>query len=74
MQTVRQLRVAAGLTQLQVAVQLGVTPTTVYLWERGVREPRARQLQQLAKLFEVSADDIAIPEPPDEAYRGKGAA
>ena len=63
--TLRELREAAGMTQLDVAFELGVTPQTVYNWERGTREPKARQLQQLARLFKTSADNVLIVERPE---------
>ena len=69
--TIRELREAASLTQLDVAFALKVTPQTVYNWERGTREPKGRHLQQLARLFNVSADDVLLLEAPAE---GKEAA
>lgn len=58
MKTIRQLRESAGLTQFEVAVKIGVTPATVYNWERGRYEPKATQLRALARVFAVSMDDI----------------
>ncbi len=58
MKTIRQLREERGETQLQVAFALGVTPATVYNWERGQFEPKASQLRAIAKHFGVSMDDI----------------
>lgn len=53
-----------GMTQLQLATRLGVTPGTVYNWERGQGEPRASQVAALALALGVSADEIirALPE------------
>ena len=59
--TIRQLREGRGWTQLELANLLGVTPATVYTWERGKNEPRASQFRRLAELFEVSMDDIELP-------------
>ena len=47
MKTIRELREQRGETQLQLAVALGVTPTTVFNWERGQHEPKASQLRAL---------------------------
>jgi transcriptional regulator with XRE-family HTH domain len=58
MKTIRQLREARGWTQLDLAYRVGVTPATVYNWERGRYEPKASQLRALARVFEVSMDDI----------------
>ena len=60
MQTIRELREAAGLTQLELAYRLGVTPATVSLWERRRVEPKASQVRALALLLGVSMDDIVF--------------
>lgn len=70
MKSIRALRKEAGETQLQLAVAIGVTPATVYNWERGQYEPRASQLRALAKHFNVSMDDIDFEGP----TQGKDAA
>ncbi len=69
MKTLRQLREEAGITQLDVAFALKVTPQTVYNWERGTREPKGRHLQQLARLFKVSADDVLLVDPEEVAVK-----
>lgn len=58
MRTIRHLREQAGLTQVQLAHKVGVTPSTVYNWERGRNEPKASQLRTMARLFSVSMDEI----------------
>ncbi len=73
MPTIRELREGAGLTQLQVATALGVTPTTVYHWERGSKMPSGLHLQRLAHLLGVPADDVVLRER-DERPEGKAAA
>ena len=71
MKTIRELREARGWTQLDLAYKLGVTPATVYNWERGKYEPAASKLRLIAKVFEVSMDNIALP---GEAHEGRVAA
>lgn len=56
--TIRELREAAGLTQLQLANRVGVTPSAVYNWETGRNEPKASQLRAVALVFGVRMDDI----------------
>jgi transcriptional regulator with XRE-family HTH domain len=68
--TIRQLREQQGETQLQLAVALGVTPATVYNWERGQFEPKASQLRAIARHFDVSMDDIDF----ESSLEGKDAA
>ena len=58
MKTIRELREARGWTQLDLANQLGITPSAVYNWERGKHEPTATMLRKMARLFGVSMDDI----------------
>ncbi len=58
--TIRELREAQGWTQLELANRLGVTPATVYTWERGKFDPRASQLRKLALAFGMLMDDIAL--------------
>ncbi len=65
MRTLANLRKAVPFTQLELAVRLGITPSTVYNWERGTAEPRARQLGDLAQALGVTADEVlaSLPEP-----------
>jgi transcriptional regulator with XRE-family HTH domain len=58
--TIRELRDEKGLTQVQLAHEAGVTPSTVYKWEAGRVVPDVIRLRTLARLFEVSTDDIAL--------------
>jgi transcriptional regulator with XRE-family HTH domain len=60
MKTIRQARVERGWTQLALAFRLGVTPVTIYNWERGKSEPRVSQFRQLARLLEISMDELAL--------------
>ncbi len=60
MRSIRELREGRGWTQLELANKLGVTPATVYNWERGKYEPSASKLRQIAQAFDVSMDDIAL--------------
>ena len=62
MKTIRELREGRGWSQLELANRLSVTPSTVYNWERGKYEPTASKLRQLARLFEVPMEEIALPE------------
>ncbi len=54
----KAIRKAAGVTQAEVAAELGVDPLTVYRWETGRRRPRGRYAEAysslLAQLREVS--------------------
>jgi len=63
MQTIRELREGRGWTQLELGNRLGVTPVTVYNWERGQHMPTAPQLRALARAFGVSMDTIDFEGP-----------
>jgi len=58
--TIKELRIAAGLTQLELAVRVGVTPSAVYNWERGKNEPSATNLRDIAQALGVDMDEIDL--------------
>jgi len=60
LKTIRQLREAREWSQLELANRLGVTPSTVYNWERGRNEPRISQLRAMALAFGVPMEEIAV--------------
>lgn len=47
-----------GISQLEVAVQLGVTPTTVSRWENGHTLPHSHWLVRLASILDVDRRDL----------------
>lgn len=47
-----------GLTQNQLAEQLGVKTTTVSTWERAASSPDIETLYVICKIFGVSLDDM----------------
>ena len=47
----REARKAAGLYQEELARRVGVSVDTVRRWESGAREPRASDLQSLARVL-----------------------
>jgi tetratricopeptide (TPR) repeat protein/transcriptional regulator with XRE-family HTH domain len=53
-----QRRKAVGLTQEQLAGQLGVERTTVVRWERGETQPLPWLQPKLARVLKVSADRL----------------
>lgn len=52
------LRVAAGWSQEFVARQLNVSRQTVIDWERGKYIPNALKAIQIAKLFDVTVEEL----------------
>ena len=51
-------REAAGLTQAQVAQKMGVTQTAYGVWERYPVALRPDQIEQLAKLLNVTVEHL----------------
>jgi len=60
MPTIRTLRQKQGWTQFQLALEVGVQPQTVYLWESGRRMPQVPQLRKLGLLFGHCSDEISL--------------
>ena len=53
---IKELRIASGLTQKELAVKLSIGQATISEWEQGKYEPTASALRQLAIFFDISAD------------------
>lgn len=51
-------RKKTGLTQMQVAKELGVTDAAVCQWERGDTMPTAKRLTEIAKLYGCTVDEL----------------
>lgn len=66
------LREQKGLTQAEVAKELGISARAYAFWEREPVAVRAEQLAILARLFGVSVDTLVGHEPPKQ--RGNGPA
>lgn len=68
---IRVLRQAQGLSQVQVADALGISPPAVCKWETGRAIPSGDKLPALATLFRCTIDDLyeqdARALPPDAA-------
>lgn len=54
--TLKELRIQNGLTQKQLADQLGVTKSVVSFYERQERTPSPEVLRKMAAVFRVSTD------------------
>ena len=54
----RVARRSAGLTQRQLADQLGVESITVSRWERGVTTPSLPRLRKIAELTDTTVSDL----------------
>lgn len=54
----KHMRLDAGLTQLNVAERLGLTPQAVSKWERGESMPDITMLPEIAKIYGIRVEDI----------------
>lgn len=58
MDELRRLREAAGLSQVQLALRLGVSQGTVARWESGERVPQAANLIKISKTLGCGVDAL----------------
>ena len=70
---VKEQRIKKGLSQPQLAEDIGLTKQTISLWERGVRRPDFETMNKLAQYFGVNmaylvgqSDDPTVHEPTEE--------
>ncbi len=55
---IKHLRETKGLTQAELAKQLGITRSGVNAWEMGISVPSTQYIVELAYIFKVSTDYI----------------
>ena len=58
------LREAAGLTQQQLADQVGVDQSNIAFWERWGKAPRGEVLPKMAQALGVTVDELLGVAPP----------
>ena len=61
---IAQAREAVGLAQIQLAHKMGVTQQVVASWERKATAIRSDTLIKMAKILNVSSDELLGVEPP----------
>lgn len=55
---IKKKREQLGLTQAELAKEMGVDQSAVCLWETGKTLPRAKLLPKLAEILKCSVDDL----------------
>ena len=60
------LRREAGLSQAQLALRLGISPSAMGMYEQGRREPSMETLVAMAKVFRVSTDYLLTGQPAEQ--------
>lgn len=63
---IESLRKAAGLTQGQLAAQMGVAQNCVSSWEHEVILPRTRDLPRLAQCLGCQIGDLFVEDEEEE--------
>ena len=58
-----QLRKEKGLSQEQLAQKLGISRQAISKWERAEASPDTDNLIELAKLYDISLDELLLHEP-----------
>ena len=53
---IKRLREQYGITQSELAKQLGITRSSVNAWEMGISIPSTQYIVELSLLFNVSCD------------------
>jgi len=61
-QLIRRLRREQGLTQRQLAEEMGISDKTVSKWERGMGCPDLSLLPELSDIFHVGLDQLLTGE------------
>lgn len=69
MKNIKQLREQKGVTQTELAKQMGVVRSTICQYEKGVHEPDLETLIKLADYFGVSVDYLLGRQPADVIER-----
>ncbi len=55
-EVILELRTEAGLSQKNLAKEIGVSQKAIDYWERNINEPKASYIVKLAEFFNVSTD------------------
>lgn len=55
---IKELRIAEGLSQMQLAKKLNISQSAIAKWELGKTEPTASAIIALAEYFNETADYI----------------
>lgn len=65
MNTVRELRIRAGMQQKELAIAAGVSRPTVSEWEHNKKDPSGDRLKRLSEIFNVDPGVILGFRPSD---------
>lgn len=57
-ENLKKARLRKGLSQVQLAEQLGVAKSTYSMYESGNREPNVQTVKKIADILNVSTDEL----------------
>ena len=66
MNRVKELRLAAGMQQKELALSIGVRQPAISDWERQKADPTNENIEKLMVLFNVPRDKVICPPPQPE--------
>lgn len=69
--TLRELRMAKGWTQADLARKVGAHTNTVARWEQGALTPGPQSTRLLALIFGVTLDEFTASDPDNRQARGR---
>ena len=61
--SIKEWRIARGMSEKDLATAVGVTVHVVYLWEKNRLEMTERERAAVARAFSVNVGDIEPPDP-----------
>lgn len=57
-ENLKNARLRKGLSQVQLAEQLGIAKSTYSMYESGKREPNMQTIKKIADILDVSTDEL----------------
>lgn len=63
---IAQRRIALGMTQQQLAEEIGSTQQTIAQWELGKRDPRISSLLRLAEALNCNVNELIQTDPSEQ--------
>lgn len=58
----KRARLAKGLSVIEIAKRIGVSPAVYYKWEAGTRAPLLDNARQVSKILEKSIEELFFNE------------
>ena len=53
---IKKLRLLTGLSQTEFGEKIGISQTTISMWEKNKSQPSERSLQKMVRVFELPSD------------------